>query len=347
MSGGADPAEYQAVRSAAGISERADLAVLRMSGRDPVRMLQGLITNDLAGAPAGQGVYAAILTPKGRMVADLRAFQRDAADGVEVLILLPRTALDGTKEHLRKYVPPMFARWEVSDDDGNGTAMAVVGVYGPASRQLIGEVLDQEIPDLGLEGSVEGEFGGERVLLTRTDYAGGEQGYDLIAPASAARSLITKLRESGGGQGVRAVGEATLETLRIEQGVPVYGRELTEDTIPTEAYESTGMLSRAISFTKGCYTGQEVIIRIAHRGHVNRHLRGLRLGDAAAPAFRTPLFHPESGKEIGWTTSTAVSPRMGGPVSLGYVRRELGPGDTVKVGGPDGDEAEVTGLPFV
>ncbi len=121
---------------------------------------------------------------------------------------------------------------------------------------------------------------------------------------------------------------------------------MTGETIPTEAYESTGMMPRAISFTKGCYTGQEVIIRIAHRGHVNRHLRGLLLGDAPAPAARTPLFHPDTGKEIGWTASAAFSPRMGQSVALGYVRREVAPGGTVRVGSAEGAEATVSGLPF-
>jgi folate-binding protein YgfZ len=142
------------------------------------------------------------------------------------------------------------------------------------------------------------------------------------------------------------VGFGALETLRIEEGRPRYGRELTEETIPTEAFESTGLMSRAISFHKGCYTGQEVIVRIAHRGHVNRNLRGLLLGEAPAPAASAPLFHPETGKEIGWVTSSAHSPRAGQTVALAFVRRELGPGDRVRVGAADGAEATVSSLPF-
>ena len=102
-----------------------------------------------------------------------------------------------------------------------------------------------------------------------------------------------------------------------------------------------GLLPRAISFTKGCYTGQEVIVRIAHRGHVNRHLRGLLLGDAPAPSFRTPLLHPDTGKEIGWTTSAAFSPQLGQTIALGYLRREVGPGDAVRLGAADGPSATV------
>jgi tRNA-modifying protein YgfZ len=106
------------------------------------------------------------------------------------------------------------------------------------------------------------------------------------------------------------------------------------------------MMPRTVSFTKGCYTGQEVVVRIAHRGHVNRHLRGLLLGDIPPPAFRTPLSHPESGKEIGWTTSAADSPLCQQTIALAFVRRELEIGGEVRVGSPDGPVGRVARLPF-
>ena len=105
-------------------------------------------------------------------------------------------------------------------------------------------------------------------------------------------------------------------------------------------------MDRAVSFHKGCYTGQEVIVRIAHRGHVNRHLRGLLLGEAPAPAARAPLVNPQTGKEVGWTTSAAFSPRLGQTVAMGYVRREIEPGAEVRIGAADGVSARVVGLPF-
>ena len=106
------------------------------------------------------------------------------------------------------------------------------------------------------------------------------------------------------------------------------------------------MMERAISFTKGCYTGQEVIVRIAHRGHVNRNLRGLLLGDGPAPAAGARLFNPENGKDVGALTSVAWSPLLGQTIALGFVRRELGPGATVRVGSAEGAEATVAALPF-
>lgn len=334
---GDPPAEYRAVRGAAGVADRADRAQVRLWGRDPVKMVQGLLTNDLAGAPPGRGVYAAMLTPKGRTIAELRAFRLQRPGGTEVLLDLPREALAGTREHLKKFVPPMFARWADASEE-----MGMLGVYGPRSRELAARVLAAEVPPLDEDAFVEAPFGDVPVVVVGTRAAGGEEGFDLVAPAAVLPGLWRALL--AGGEGTRPVGFGTLETLRVEAGVPRYGADLSEETIPTEAFEAIGMVPRAISFTKGCYTGQEVIVRIAHRGHVNRHLRGLRLGGPAAPG--TPLFHPDTGREVGRITSTAFSPLLGETVALGYVRRELGPGDTVRVGSAQGERAGVVELPF-
>lgn len=336
-----DPlAEYRAVREGVGVADRSDRGQLRLWGKDPARMVHGLITNDLLRAPAGQGVYAAMLTPKGRMIAELRAFRRGRPEGTEVLLDLPREALEGTRDHLRKFVPPMFARWkDVSEEVG------ALGVYGPRSRELLERVLGGGVPELAEDAFVEAEREGAAVLAAGTRDTG-ETGYDLFAPAEALPGLWEALLREGAELGARPVGREALEVLRVEAGVPRYGAELSEETIPTEAYEATGMMPRAVSFTKGCYTGQEVIVRIAHRGHVNRHLRGLLLGGAPAPAPGTPLFNSETGREAGRITSTAASPRMGQAVALGYVRREIGPGGVVRVGSAEGTEAEVVALPF-
>ena len=327
-------AGYRAVREGAGLAERSDRARIRLWGRDPVKMVQGLITNDLLNAPPGRAVYAGMLTPKGRMIAELRAFRREGAQGVEVLLELPREALEGTREHLKKFVPPLFARWaDVSEEVGE------LGIYGPRAREVLSRVLG-EVPPLEEDAWVEVAHQEETVLVVGTrDF--GEEGFDLLAPAG----VVAELRGALGEAGAHPVGREALETLRVEAGRPRYGAELSEEVIPTEAYEAIGMLPRVISFGKGCYTGQEVIVRIAHRGHVNRHLRGLRLGAAAAEPG-TPLYHPETGREAGRVTSVAASPRLGETVALAYVRRELGPGSTVRVGAPDGGSAAVVALPF-
>ena len=340
-----DPsAEYLAVRQAVGICDRSDQAQLRMWGRDPVKMLHGLITNDLAGAAPGRGVYAAMLTPKGRMIAELRAFALSRPGGTEVLIDLPREALAGATAHLRKFVPPMFARWEDVSEQ-----VASIGVYGPHARSLLSRLTaigTPELQALAEDSYVELTLAGTAAVAVATRYAGGEEGYDLLVDAGTVSGVREALLTLGSDLGARQVGQAALETLRIEAGRPRYGAELTEEIIPTEAFASTGLMARAVSFTKGCYTGQEVIVRIAHRGHVNRQLRGLRLGAAQPPPARTSLVRADSGKEAGWTASATLSPLLRETIALGYVRREFGPGDRLRLGTPDGPEVLLTGLPF-
>jgi folate-binding protein YgfZ len=333
-------AEYAAVREAAGVADRGDRARIRLWGRDPAKMLHGLITNDLLNAPPGRAVYAAMLSPKGRTLADLRAFRRNREGAPEVLADLSREALAGTREHLKKFVPPMFARWEDASD-----AIACVGIYGPLARAVLGRTLGSEVSALEEDALADAEFGGGAVAVLGTRELGVE-GYDVFVAADQQAALWAALLEAGAEDGVRPVGFGALETLRVEAGRPRYGAELTEEVIATEAFESTGLMPRAISFSKGCYTGQEVIVRIAHRGHVNRLLRGLLLGDSPSPAAGTPLFNPETGREAGRITSVAVSPLMGQTIALGFVRREIAPGAVVRVGSADGAEATVSELPF-
>jgi aminomethyltransferase len=328
--------EYRAVREGAGLAERGDRGRIRMWGKDPVKMIHGLITNDLLKAAPGQGVYAAMLTPKGRTIAELRIFRRELPSGTEVLVEMPREALDGVREHFRRMVPPMFAKWgDVTDD------LAGLGVYGPKSREIVGRVLGID-PPAAEDAHAEAEFGGAAVMVAATRYVGLEDGFDLFAPADAAGALWDALAAAG----ARPIGFGAIETLRIEAGRPRFGADLTEDVIPTEAFEEAGLMERAVSFSKGCYTGQEVIVRIAHRGHVNKHLRGLLLGDAPAPAPGTRLVSADTGKDVGSLTSVAHSPMLGQAVALGYVRREVAPGASVRLATADGPVATVVRLPF-
>jgi folate-binding protein YgfZ len=328
--------EYRAARDGAALAERGERARIRMGGRDPVKMIHGLVTNDLLKAPPGQGVYAAMLTPKGRTIAELRIFRRELPGGVEVLVEMPREALDGVREHFRRMVPPMFAKWADASDD-----IAELGVYGPRSREIVGRVLAID-PPAAEDAHAEARLGETPVMVAATRYVGLEDGFDLFAAAADAGALWDALVAAG----ARPAGLGAIETLRIEAGRPRFGADLTEDIIPTEAFEEAGQMERAVSFTKGCYTGQEVIVRIAHRGHVNKHLRGLLLGDAPAPAYGTRLVSADTGKDVGWLTSVAHSPMLGQTVALGYVRREVEPGASVRIGAPDGAPAVVATLPF-
>jgi folate-binding protein YgfZ len=322
-----DPAaEYAAARSAAGLADRPDRCYLRVYGRDPVRMVQGLVTNDVAQASAERAVYAAVLTPKGRMVADVRVFRL----GDELLLETDAAALAPLTAHLRRFVPPLFARFE----DAPWRAMTLLG---PDAAGVLDRATGAELPPAAPADAVRMTRQGEHaVLLATTSYAG-VPGVDIICAADGA----DQIREAVLAAGARPVGGATLEVLRIEAGVPRWGAELDENVIPLEA----GLRSRAISETKGCYTGQEVIIRILHRGHVNWLRRGMLLGDVPTPAAGAEL-HSEAGRRVGRITSAAWSPRHGQAIALGYVRREVTPGSVLALAPPLAGSATVVELPF-
>lgn len=325
-----DPAaEYRAAREAAALVDRADRRFIRVHGRDPLRMVQGLVSNDVTGAPADRAVYAVALTPKGKMVADMRIVRR----GGELLLEVDRAAAEPLAAHLRKFVPPLFARFEEADG-----AWGELGVYGPEAAAVLRRVLGEDAAALRREDDVrEAEVDDVPVTVLATSYAD-VPGFDILVPRASLETVWRRL----GAAGARPMGHATLDVLRIEAGSPRWGAELDGNTIPLEA----GLRERAISETKGCYTGQEVIIRILHRGHVNRLLRGVLLGDAAAPARDAALVRPGDGRNVGRITSAAWSPKHGQTIALAYVRREVDLPATLHLATAGGPEVTVTALPF-
>lgn len=315
--------DYHAATTAAVLADRSDRSLLRMHGRDPLRILQGVVTNDVANAPADAAVYAALLTAKGRMVSDMRIIRRPQ----DFLLDVPAAALPALTATFRKTVPPLFARFEDVSE-----SWRVTGVYGPDAEAALRPHVP--LPARPEEHAlVYGEYRGEPCIVVNTRDAG-VAGYDVVASISTAESLRQALA-------LPSIGEAALDVLRIEAGLPRWGAELTDTTIPLEA----GLL-HAISTSKGCYTGQEVIIRILHRGHVNWHLRGVLLGEADRPARDTPLLHAATGKPVGRITSAAWSPRFEQEIALAYVRREVEPPAVLQLGSQDGAEVRVVALPF-
>jgi folate-binding protein YgfZ len=321
-----DPAaEYRAARDVAAIVDRRDRRFLRVYGRDPLRMVQGLVSNDIA-VGAERAVYAAVLTPKGKMIADVRVLRR----GDELLLETDVHAVDPLAAHLRKFVPPLFARFEDAAD-----AWQTLSIFGPRASAVLGDVLGITTSS-AVDVVHDASYDGAPVVVVTTSYTD-VPGCDLIAAPAVLDALWSRIIEAG----ARPMGHGTLDVLRVEAGTPRWGAELTDERIPLEA----GLRERAISETKGCYTGQEVIIRILHRGHVNWHLRGVLLGDATAPARDTPLVN-DAGRPVGRITSAAWSPRLGQAIALAYVRREVEPGSTLFVGEPTGRAAQVVALPF-
>jgi folate-binding protein YgfZ len=342
---------YDAARAGAVVVDRSDRGLVRVHGRDPVRMVHGLASNDVESLAVGRATYATLLTARGRLIADPRIIRRDS----DLLLEADAGAVPDILETFTRFVPPLFARAESQRGE-----LCVIGVYGPASTSVLARLIDVRVPEavpagddavadshtaadtanriraVPADDATTGTWQESGIVLIRTAEAGVE-GWDLVVACDRKETLLRVLRAAG----AMACDLSTIDVLRIEAGSPRWGAELTGDIIPLEA----GLKERAISTTKGCYTGQEVIIRILHRGHVNRHLRGLRMsGPPALPG--TELFHPSRpNKSSGAVTSAAASPRLGS-VALAYVRREIEPGDTVHLGAPDGPQATVVFLPF-
>ena len=325
--------EYQAAAHACGVVHRADRRLLRVHGRAPRQMLHGILTNRIpeppgevagegagvgASALAGEAVYGAILTPKGRMVTDLTTLWLGAGEGEGLGLDVATAGHAAVLEHFKRFLPPRFAR---VDDPGGRTGLLTV--VGPGAEEAV-TVAFGAAPTAGYVLLGGGPASGG-VLVAR----GVEQvpSWDVWARAVRMAECWLRLEEAG----TAPVGLGVWETLRIEAGLPAFGADMDETTIPVEA----GLVDRAFDHDKGCYTGQEVIVRIRHRGRVNWHLRALRFGDAA-PATGQQLFEAGDTKVRGRVTSVAQSPRFGQAIGLGYVRREVEPPATLRLGSGSG-----------
>lgn len=324
--------EYAALRGAAILFDRStSRARVTFTGEKSADVLTGLFTNDVLALEPGDGQYAAALTPKGKILADLRIFA--TSDGF--LVDLPARAAPGWWAMIRKYVNPRLSKYTDTSD-----ALRDVGVYGIRAREIVSRVTGIS-PD-ALEALL--AYGHHRLgessdaaLVARVPDLGLE-GYELLAPAAKVDALWSALR----GAGAVPAGQDAFDVARIEAGRPEWGLDIDETTLAQEAnLDDLG----AISYTKGCYTGQETVARVHFRGHVNRNLRGLQLGGNVIPPLGTPLVDAQ-GRAVGDVRSAAVSPRLGG-VALAMVRREVEPGGILTLAGEGtGSSAVVIALPF-
>jgi tRNA-modifying protein YgfZ len=306
-------AQYRQLREECGLLDRSDRGKLMVEGPDAADYLQGQLTNDVEALAPGEGCYAALLDRKGHIVADMRVLRL-----AEDRVWLDTEA--ATAEPLRRHLEMYKIGREVEVTD-LGAARAILGMQGPATPAVTGAaVLDEHESEATKVAGVE-------CLLVGT-----EGGADLIVAADDAGRLREALLDAG----AAGVEDAAAEIVRIERGRPRYGAEMSIATMPAEA----GIVEAAVSFTKGCYIGQEPVARLHHRGRPNRHLRGLRSPTPLAPGATLRL----GDKEVGEVGSGAVSPAFG-PIALAVIRREAEPGDEVAVG-EDGVTAEVVDLPF-
>ena len=305
-----------------GLLDRSERGKLALTGPGAVEFLNGQVTNELATLRPGEGCYAAFLTHKGKMLGDLRILAVADRDGapVEVAELL----LDTERVTLQALFD-MIRRFKVGYDvelHKRTIECGLLSLIGPEADTIAGA----EQLAASKHAHLAQELGGIAVRAVRTDV-----GVDLLCDAADTEQLAAAARE----RGAAPVDEQAVECLRIERGRPRYGLDLDDSVIPQEA----GLNDRAVSFTKGCYVGQETVARLFYKGKPNRHLRGLRLSEPAAPDAELRL----GERPVGRVGSSAVSPALG-PIALALVRREAEPGSTVSVG--ERGTARVVELPF-
>ncbi len=306
--------DYRTITGDCGLLDRSERGKLALSGADAKSFLQGQVTNDVEGLEPGMGCYAAFLTPKGKMLGDLRIL--DA--GEELLLDTERSSLQELFNMLRRF----SIGYELQLHKRT-LERGLLSLVGPAADALAGvEHLGEPEYSHALA-----QVGALTVRAIRTDL-----GIDLLCDATDTAALADTLTQ----RGAAPVAEAAVEIVRIEHGRPRYGIDLDDSVIPQEA----GLNARAVSFTKGCYVGQETVARLYYRGKPNRQLRGLLLTAPATTGDQITY----AGRPVGHVSSVADSPELG-PIALALVRREALPRSSVSVG-PDGIDAQVIELPF-
>jgi glycine cleavage system T protein len=322
-----DPAaEHLSVRKSAGLFDFSFRAKFCMKGRDSVRFLQRIVSNDVKNLAPGQGTYATLLTAQGHIVADFRIYCAEDS----FLLDTDADLLDKTIQALGRYI--IADRVTIEP-----LPLCAVSVQGPQSPVITEKILQRDLPALAEYGHAAIELAGVPVRVVQASSTG-EEGYEIWVGADGMMHVWSAFSGQAAGIDALFAGTEALESLRIEAGIGRYGADFGEDTLPLEA----GLLD-ALSFTKGCYIGQEIVERARSRGHVNWKLVGLAIDSAQPPAAGEKLL--SEGNEIGEVTSACVSPTLAKTIALGYVRREVSDSGTrlVLASGP---AAQVAVLPF-
>lgn len=328
---GDSSAEYWAVKQKVGVMDASHRGCLKITGSERVSFLNGIVTNDVAKLPAGSGCYALMLNQKGRIVADMIVYTFQDHFLVDIEANLRAKA----KESIERYIISEDA--QVEDVSGN---FGRISIQGPEARSLLLKLIGSELNSEADFSCQEFDaFGGS--IACRVSRTGGN-GYELLCELSSLPSLwegaVTLAKERGG----RPFGFEALNSLRVEAGIPWYGIDMDEDIIALEV----PLEKKAISYTKGCYAGQEVVARVTYQGRVNKRLVGMTL-ESDRPANHKDKIKAE-GRDIGFVTSSVISYSLKKALALGYVHRDfINPGSRVAVVTSTGDmQATVANLPF-
>lgn len=346
------PAEqYAILTEGCGVVDRSERGKLALTGAGAVEFLNGQVTNELVGLKPGEGRYAAFLTHKGKMLGDLRILAAGPdpdAGPTELLLDTERIALQGLFDMIR--------RFKVGYDvelHKRTLECSLLSLIGPAAAEVVASTCSLDPSPDSVEPSEAGvgvfpggapyaragglsddehvhrvvRLGDTRVRVIRTDL-----GFDLLFDADAIDTLRAALVDAGAVE----VSEAAAEIVRVEHGRPRYGLDLDETTIPQEA----GLNERAVSFTKGCYVGQETVARLHYKGKPTRRLRGVCLSEPLESGAELRL----GERPVGRLGGSVLSPTFG-PIGLSLVRREAEPG-AILTAGEGGVMARVVELPF-
>jgi folate-binding protein YgfZ len=319
------PEEYIAIRERVGIADLSHDGHYLISGEDRTSFLQNLISNDVRLATGNKGIYSTLLTAKGKIIADFYLYSLAES----YLLTMKSVVAEKTFEHLMRFrlrskIDIVHPPW------------GKILVSGPKARPLLQKLFNGTLPEMEEPSAVVAPM-----LCVRQPHTG-EASYYLYCRKDMQAGIWTELLSLGEQFGVATVGISTLETVRIEAGIPQYGVDLTEEIIPIEA----GLEGCAISYTKGCYPGQEVVARIKTYGHVNRHRVGLILNGREAPSGGEKIFF--DNVEVGWITAGTFSPFLNKPIATAYLKTSVaivGANVVVPLAGQP-VLATVTNLPF-
>src|SRR5215467_2590637 len=299
-------AEYRAARESVALIDKNYRSYLRFTGPDRVRYLNAILTNNIKDLAQGHGVVSLFLNPQGRIQAELETYVSGQSLWCVTFLMISETLVPA----LDKYI--IMDDVTLTDETG---IFGTLALEGPRAAELVKKLTSVELAQLGELEFREAALGGIACGVTKRS-PGGVAGAELLLGRGDLPKVWEILRSEATTAQGRPIGYQALSALRLEQGIPWFGYDFGEKQIPHEA----GLENSHISYTKGCYTGQEIVERVRSRGQMNRLRVLLRFAAAEVPASGTPLL--AEGKEVGHLTRTAYSPALEAPIGMGYVRRE-------------------------
>jgi folate-binding protein YgfZ len=320
--------EYYFARKTAAVADKNYRAFFNFIGPDRARYLNAILTNNIKDLQPGQGISSLLLNPQGHIMAELEVY--GLADRLLVV----------TYEMIRERTAATLDKFIIMDDvvmEDVTEQLGTISIEGPLSAKIISPLGGPALDLLSELSHMETEIAGIRCRVVRR-FPGGVPGAEFITSRESLPKLWQALVEAARANGGGPIGYDALSALRLEAGIPWFGYDFDDTTIPHEA----GLENSHISYTKGCYTGQEIVERVRSRGHVNRRRVGILFSGETIPTAKTPL--KVGGAEVGFVTRAAFSYALERPIGMAYVRREHN-----SVGSKlswAGGEAEVIALPI-